>query len=338
MNVLLSSVGRRSYLVDYFKEALRGQGQVVATNTIAETTGMYAADVAEVVPPANESGFIDALLDVCRRYDVRLLCSLHDWVTPYIASHKSRFQAEGIITVVPDPEIIDICLDKYKTGQFANSIGLPFPKSFIELENALAAVNSREVDFPLILKPRWGQGSIAMKMVHTTEELKSAYRWIHSELSSSGLGYLAGKHQEHQVLIQQFVKGREYGVDVVNDLHGGFAACFVKHKFAMRCGETDAAETVTMPEIEEYCRRIAEATKHPGIMDADFFLSEDGTVYLLEMNPRFGGGYPFSHMAGANIPAALIAWAKGNDPEPGWLQVNPNIKSYKDIRLIRTNL
>ena len=149
MNVLLSSVGRRSYLVEYFKAALRGQGKVVATNTIAETPGMFAADVAEVVPPAKEFGFIDALLDVCRRYEVKLLCSLHDWEAPYIAPHKARLLAEGIILVVPDPEIVDICLDKYKTGQFSNSIGVPFPKCFVELDNALAAISSGEVDFPL---------------------------------------------------------------------------------------------------------------------------------------------------------------------------------------------
>ena len=85
MNVLLSSVGRRSYLVEYFKEALRGTGKVIATNSIAETTGMFAADMAEVVPPAKEPGFVDALLEVCIRNEVRLLFSLHDFEAPYIA-------------------------------------------------------------------------------------------------------------------------------------------------------------------------------------------------------------------------------------------------------------
>ena len=104
----------------------------------------------------------------------------------------------------------------------------------------------------------------------------------------------------------------------------------------MNCsGETDASETVVMPEIEKYSRRIAEATKHPGNLDADFFVGEDGAVYLLEMNPRFGGGYPFSHIAGANVPAALIAWAQGKEPDPEWLEITMGVKAYKDIRLVR---
>ena len=77
---------------------------------------MFSADVAEVVPYAHDPEFINVLLDVCQRQQVKMFCSLHDWEAPYIAPHKARFLAEGIIPVVPDPEVVDICLDKYKTG------------------------------------------------------------------------------------------------------------------------------------------------------------------------------------------------------------------------------
>lgn len=334
MNILLSSVGRRSYLVEYFKEALRGKGLVIATNTVAETTGMFSADVAEVVPPAKDNGFIDALLDICRRHDVQLLCSLHDWEAPYIARNKSRFLAEGVIPVVPEPHIVDMCLDKYQTAVFSEALGVPFPKCFIKVDAAVKALDSGELEYPLLLKPRWGQGSIAMRKVHSRDELEPAYALIHAQLNDDGLSYLAGSEQNRQVLIQQFVKGQEYGVDMVNDLNGNFAACFVKHKFAMRSGETDAAETVCVPKIKEFGSRIAKATKHPGNMDADFFISADKQVYLLELNPRFGGGYPFSHMAGANIPAALVAWAEGLQPDPSDLVCEIGVKGYKDIRIV----
>jgi carbamoyl-phosphate synthase large subunit len=92
---------------------------------------------------------------------------------------------------------------------------------------------------------------------------------------------------------------------------------------------------VSMPRIEEYAKTIARATKHPGNMDADFFVRDDGSVFLLELNPRFGGGYPFSHMAGANVPAALISWVEAQQPDPEWLRVSVGIRAYKDIRLVR---
>jgi hypothetical protein len=43
------------------------------------------------------------------------------------------------------------------------------------------------------------------------------------------------------------------------------------------------------------------------------------------MNPRFGGGYPFSHIAGANLPAALMAWADSEAADPEWLTIEPNV-------------
>ena len=50
----------------------------------------------------------------------------------------------------------------------------------------------------------------------------------------------------------------------------------------------------------------------------------------MELNPRFGGGYPFSHAAGANVPSALIAWRRGLAPKPEWLRVRPGVLSAKD--------
>jgi len=60
----------------------------------------------------------------------------------------------------------------------------------------------------------------------------------------------------------------------------------------------------------------------------------DGRPYVLEMNPRFGGGYPFSHMAGANLPAALVAWADGGTIDEDWLRVRPNVVASKCDRLV----
>ena len=72
-------------------------------------------------------------------------------------------------------------------------------------------------------------------------------------------------------------------------------------------------------------------------MDCDCFVTDEGPV-VLEINPRFGGGYPFSHAAGANLPAALLAWATGADPQPEWLTVAPGVASAKCDRLVRVTV
>jgi carbamoyl-phosphate synthase large subunit len=55
---------------------------------------------------------------------------------------------------------------------------------------------------------------------------------------------------------------------------------------------------------------------------------------VLEMNPRFGGGYPFSQIAGANLPAALIAWANGERVDTRWFEIEPNVTASKYDRLV----
>jgi carbamoyl-phosphate synthase large subunit len=338
MNVLLTSVGRRAYLVDYFKEALGGSGKVIATNTIAETTGMFAADDAIVVPAAKDPGFVDSLLEICRTHEVSLLCSLHDWEAPYIAASAERFEALGVCLAMPTLEIVNICLDKYKTFLFAERNGVRSPKTYLNEEDVAEALSRSEIDFPLVLKPRWGQGSIGLRMVHDLAELASACNSLNQEIKDGGFAHLADADADtSQIVIQECLIGQEFGVDILNNLDGAFAACFVKKKLGMRAGETDSAITVKHSGIEAMGRTISKATRHFGNMDADFFELENGEVALLELNPRFGGGYPFSHLAGANVPAALVAWRSGRVPDSQWLNFECGVRGFKDVRVVGPN-
>jgi carbamoyl-phosphate synthase large subunit len=53
---------------------------------------------------------------------------------------------------------------------------------------------------------------------------------------------------------------------------------------------------------------------------------------VLELNCRFGGGYPFTHLAGANFPAALVAWLRGETPRAEWLQARAGVTGLKTIQ------
>ena len=124
---------------------------------------------------------------------------------------------------------------------------------------------------------------------------------------------------DEYIMIQEKLTGSEFGLDIMNDLDGKNIGVSVKQKLAMRAGETDKAVTVDLPEVREMGRKIGEALGHIGNLDVDIMQRADGAYCVLELNPRFGGGFPFSYEAGVNFPKALIQMIKGERFDPQML-------------------
>ena len=222
--------------------------------------------------------------------------------------------------------------DKLSTVEFLRKSGLNFPNTYDSLPRALDAVAGGRLAFPVVIKPRWGTASIAIEYANNRGELELAHCWVKRHLAASFLAGV-GCDPQHDVLIQEKMDGQEYGLDVVNDLDGQYITTFARQKLAMRAGETDRAITIADPRLEALGAVVGRSLRHVGNLDCDVF-GVEGTYHVLEMNPRFGGGYPFSHAAGANLPAVLIAWANGKQPDPEWLKIRPNIVVSKCDRLV----
>jgi carbamoyl-phosphate synthase large subunit len=144
------------------------------------------------------------------------------------------------------------------------------------------------------------------------------------QIARSFLAHASAAAPGHSVLIQERVSGEEYGLDIINDLSGHYVCTFAKRKLRMRAGQTDRAVTVKDKEIEKLGQLIGEQLGHVGVLDCDLFASDQG-YRVIDLNPRIGGGYPFSHVAGANVPAALISWLNGEHANPKWFQIQPNL-------------
>jgi len=333
MNVLLTSVGRRTYLVEYFQEALRGRGKVIVANTTFDASGMLVADAACLLPPPTNPAYIDEVLNICAAHDVGLVLSLHDWEAPFLAACADRFHSCGILLAVSRPDVIELCLSKFKTYEFAKRHALATPTTVTSLAAAIESLKSGELKFPLIVKPCRGQGSIGLNVAENESELEfyvGRCLRVCAQIPSNKLLHQDG---DEAILIQEHLTGIEYGLDVLNDFEGRFVCCLVKRKFALRAGETDVAETVRSPVLEKLGRRIGELVGHVGMLDVDVIMVRD-MPYLLELNPRIGGHYLFSHAAGANIPAAMIAMALGEQPKKEWLRVQPGVKCFKGITAV----
>lgn len=312
MNILFTCAGRRRYLLKYFKEVIGESGKIVATDMQLTAPALTAADIKEQVPAVYASDYIEITLDLCRKHAIDALISLNDLELPILSANKERFESIGVKVIVSSPDVIDICFDKYLTYQYIKSLGLESPQTYINYDAAVEAIKSGELKFPLILKPRWGSGSIGLEFVDDFDELEVVYRLLQKKIKKSILA--KASVADEYILIQQVIKGPEYGLDIINDLKGTHRGVSVKEKLSMRAGETDKAVTIDNPTIRKIGRIIGENLKHIGNLDCDV-LEKDGTYYVLELNPRFGGGYPFSHEAGVNTPLAIVEWVKGNEVE-----------------------
>jgi len=334
MNILLTSAGRRTYLVGYFKEALKMAGEpglVHAANSKV-SPAFFAADKTVVTPLIYSQEYIPFLLDYCRKWDIRLLIPLFDIDLPVLAAARERFGAQGTLVVTADAQAVELCNDKWKTYKALTKRGINTPKSWLDGKGAIRAAEEGEACFPFILKPRWGMGSLSVYEADDEQELLVLDRKIRREIGESYLKYEAARDPAN-VIIQEKIKGQELGLDVVNDLTGRCRTVVVKRKGAMRAGETDESVTVTVPELVKLGEELSRLLGHRGNLDVDV-LKEGETYYVLEMNARFGGGYPFSHAAGLHLPYALVMWALGREPEEGCLEARAGIRAWKDIRLL----
>lgn len=291
--------------------------KIIATDMQLSAPALQVADVKIQVPSVYSSDYVDITLDICKKFEVSVVISLNDLELPILAENKKLFEANGIRLIVSDPEVIAICFDKYRTSKWVESIGLKSPKTYISLDDVKLALHKGEMSYPIFMKPRWGSGSIGLETVTGNEELGVVYDFLKKRIKKSILA--AASVDDESIIIQEKLTGREFGLDVMNDLTGNNVAVSVKHKLAMRAGETDKAVTVDIPEVREIGTRIGKALKHVGNLDVDVMQRENGDYCVLELNPRFGGGFPFSYEAGVNMPRAIIDWVKGNKVDPAIL-------------------
>lgn len=333
LNILLTSAGRRGYLVDYFKNALAGSGCVHAGNSDDVSPAFFYADKFVVTPLIYDDNYIPFLLDYCKKWDIKAIISLFDIDLMILAKNKQLFLDNGIEVIVSDPNVINICNDKWNTFLFCVNNKILCPKTYIHYEDLICDLNKGVVHFPVIIKPRWGMGSIGIYEANSMEQLKVFSDVAKVKVKSTYLKYESEADFNRCLVYQEKIEGQEFGMDVIHNLNGVYQNAVVRKKIAMRSGETDAAIVVKNSQIEELGGVIGNILCHIANLDVDVFVS-DSNIYLLEMNARFGGGYPFSHQAGVDLPKAIVKWLKGEE-----IDDELNVKVYdhivqKDIQLI----
>jgi len=336
MNILFTCAGRRNYLINYFKEALKGQGSVFTSDMQLSAPAMVDADQAFLVSSIYHKDYINELIEIIKSNNVTAIISLNDLELPILSENIKAIEDAGAKLIVSNMNVIDIAFDKVLTSEFLNEIGLKTPKTFTNLEVVVKMLDQKEIQFPLVVKPRWGSASIGIDFPKDKEELELSFRLQHKRLRETILSNASEQDIDNAILIQEKMDGNEYGMDILNDFEGNYIGSFVRQKLAMRAGETDKAISVIDERFEQLGRQISTNLKHIGNLDCDVFVVNDD-LYVLELNPRFGGGYPFSHEAGINTPAIYIDLLKGSKDIGKHINYKAGMMFSKCDRLIDVN-
>ena len=329
MNVLITSVGRRTYLVDYFREAMDGRGQVHASNS-HHTIALESADAHLISPLIYDDDYIPTILHYCSENEIRAIISLFDMDILVLSKNLELFSRNGIKIIAAPEESVRICNDKWQTSLFLSECAIKTPKTYLALADALAALSDGDISYPLVIKPRWGMASIGLYSVEIEEELRVLYERSKREVLCSHLKYESQSTPAAAVIIQEKLQGQEYGLDVINDLSGNYVRTFAKKKIAMRAGETDVGKTMSSVPFEEITRHISAKLNHEAVLSVDCFVNDAG-IHVVEMNCRFSGHYPLSHLAGVNIPRQILEWLDGKPTNEDLLKFEEGLRITKDL-------
>jgi carbamoyl-phosphate synthase large subunit len=314
LNLLITSIGRATDMVFIFKQALAKRGSLFVSNS-EMTSALEEADGYIITPPIVDNDYIDFLLDVCITNDIHAIISWFDLDVAVLSRNKQRFQKHNITVLISDERTIRICNDKWHTHRHLAFVGLKQPKTYIDLDLLKHDLQANNISFPLIMKPRWGSGSLGLWQIDELDELNVLYRKTKKLIFNSLAKYESADDPNQCIIVQEKIDGCEYGLDILNDLNGNYVTTIAKKKLLIR-GSTQIAEIVDSKPFENTAKTIAHHLQHIGNLDLDCFLTEQGDIVVIDINARFGGQYTFAQMAGANFPKQIVDWLLGLPTSP----------------------
>ncbi len=298
MNILILSAGTRNKIVQYFRQTLEGHGRVIATDMSAAAPAIYEADAYYLVPRITEPGYLERILDICKKEQITGVLSLIDPELSLLAANQNRFAETGVTVIGSEYALCERALDKMEMYHWLSGHGYACARSYDDPAAFFADVERGAVSYPVFVKPIRGSASIAIQKAYDRETVELLFR-----------------HQDG-LMIQEFLKGQEIGADCYIDLVSGkLVSAFTKKKLAMRAGETDKGLSFRDPALFALIDRFVKESGWRGVIDIDMF-DMDGTYYISEVNPRFGGGYPHAYECGVNFMARIVKNLAGEATAP----------------------
>jgi len=281
-NILITSAGRRVSLVKNFQDTLKqfnSNGKVFTTDmNPSMSSACQISDAYFKVPRVTDKDYLKILKKYCIDNDISIVVPTIDTELHILADARNIFLKDNIFIAISTKEICDIFYLKDTTEKFFLKNNFDTPRSI----NNIAICS-----YPIFAKLNNSSCSIGAQIVYTPEVAK--------ELS-----------KDKNYVFQECIQGDEYTVDVFIDRKGDVISIVPRQRLEIRAGEVSKAKAVKSQNIINVIKMLCKSlTGAYGCLTIQLFEMEDRIVFI-EINPRFGGGYPLSPLSGANFAEYLI--------------------------------
>ncbi len=285
-NVLILSAGRRVELVKHFKDATeKYKSKVIAADMSETAPALYFADEFELIPRINSKNYIQSIIDVSNKHNIKLIVPTIDTeLLPLMSNRKEIEDKTEAKILLSNDKFIKLCRDKVNFQRDMEKKGFKMPKLIEKV--------TKETMFPIFVKPKSGSSSINVYKIDSYSKFNDLINIIPDPM------------------IQECIIGEEYTIDAFLDFNSKIISIVPRIRLATRSGEILKGKIVKDTAVIEEIKKVLLAYKPIGHITLQLIKNETG-VYFIEINPRYGGGAPMSINSGANTPEFLLKIMSG---------------------------
>ncbi|MEG3658566.1 ATP-grasp domain-containing protein [Arenibacter palladensis] len=286
MNIIITSAGRRVSLVRAFQKELKQlvqNGKVFTADADPlASAACHVADGYVQVPLLDQPDYVDTLIKFCTLKNISLIVPTIDMELLVLARHAAQFEANNIKLVLSSKDFIQKCRNKRIIHEFFRVKGISTAREF----------SKDNFTLPLYIKPLDGSRSVDNYIITCKEELRD-YHFKNDKLMF--LEYL--DHNEYE----------EFTCDLYYDKNNILKCAVPRKRIEVRDGEVNKGLTLRNELVPYIQNHLSEIKGARGCLTAQFFKHKtNNKIFGIEINPRFGGGFPLSYLAGANFPKWII--------------------------------
>lgn len=303
-SILITAIGKRIQLIRHLKEYFR----VIGTDTDTYNPASKFVDKFYKIPKYYENNYIDLIIDICKKEKVKLLIPLYEKEFDLLCRNRDALESLGVKLLLSDSNVVNICNDKLNTYKFFKKYKILTP----EIYSNFSKDDAEEV-LPIVIKPVDGMGSKGVYIAKSYEEMCFFKKYVKNSM------------------LQKFVSGTEYTIDVLCDFDGNIISAVPRQRIEVIAGEVSKSKTIKDDNIISKTKQVIEALNKEGKVIGPITVQcilNKGNPYFIEINCRFGGGVPLTFEAGVNYSYYLSQMINGN-------KCDSIIGDFKEITMLR---